>query len=238
MSRPVILLDVTYDPEKKFRPYLPAAYMDAVKRAGGIPIMVPYQAEDDIDRVLDLGDGLIMTGGPDVDPAYYDEAKHEKTKLKYEVAQPFDLELARRAHKRDMPVLGVCLGIQQLNVACGGSLYQDIEEQLGTHVIHWHADRTQPRPRHPVRIEPGTRLADVLGQLDIEANSSHHQAVKRVGESLRTVARCPEDNIIEAIEDSNARFFIGVQWHPETLAEPGTVHLRLFEALVSAAKET
>ncbi len=237
MSRTVILLNANYDAKHEFRAHLIPAYTDAVRRAGGIPLIVPYQSRDqDIERVLDCGGALIVTGGADIDPTHYGEARHAKTNLKYEKAQHFDLELARRARKRSMPVLGICLGAQQLNVAFGGTLYQDLREQVNTNVIHWSQGKGKPRPLHLVRIEPGTRLYDILGEDEIMTNSSHHQAIKKVGENLRVCAHCVKDDVIEAVEDTDGKFFLGVQWHPETMAEPGTVHMKLFEALVAAAQ--
>lgn len=237
MSRAIILLNANYDAKNEFRPYLIGAYADAVRRAGGIPLIVPYQNSDgDVERVLDCGDALIMTGGADIDPIHYGEAKHAKTNLKYEKAQRFDLELARRARKRDMPVLGICLGAQQLNVVCGGTLYQDLQEQVNTKVIHWREDKKKPRTLHPVRISSGTLLHGIMKEEEITANSSHHQAIKKVGERLRVCAHCVEDDVIEAVEGTDGKFFLGVQWHPESMAKAGTVHMKLFEALVAAAQ--
>ena len=237
MNKPVVLLSANYDASKENHPYVVPAYTDAVRRAGGIPVIVPFQdSDDDIERLLDCGDALIMTGGADVDPVHYGEPRHPNTKLKLERSQHFDLELARRARRRDMPVLGICLGIQQMNVVCGGTLYQDIEEDPTTRTTHTHKDKTKPRPLHQVRIETGTLLHSIVGQDEITANSSHHQSIRDAGKGLTVSAYCVDDDIIEGIEDGACRFFVGVQWHPETMAEPDTPHLKLFEALVRAAQ--
>jgi putative glutamine amidotransferase len=236
MGRTVVLLSANYDRKNEWRNYVESSYTDSVRLAGGIPVIVPFQLRDeDIDEVLRRGDALIMTGGADVDPAEYGEGLHAKTVLKYEKAQQFDLEMVRRARGMGMPVLGICLGAQQINVACGGTLYQDVAEQMRTTLRHHRLDGEVGRPRHKARIEKGTLLHEIVGEEEMVINSSHHQAIKEVGKGLRISARSTEDEIIEAVEDSEGRWFLGVQWHPEAMAERGSAHLRLFEALVERA---
>lgn len=236
MKRPVILLNCNYDLKQGFRPHVGAEYTRAVRLAGGIPLLLPYQSDEaDIDTVLELAQGLVITGGGDVDPVHYGEPQHVKTMLKFEEAQRFDLELIRRARSRGIPVLGICLGAQQLNVACGGGLYQDIEEQLGCKVRHRRTEAESQRPRHAIRIQPDTLLYEIVGRRELMVNTSHHQAIRALGTGLRISAHATEDDVIEAVESTGGGFFLGVQWHPEELAEPGTAHLKLFEALVAAA---
>jgi len=239
MTKPVVLLSANYDAKQGQRPYIGRGYCESVGLAGGIPLIVPYHAgEGDIDAILERGDALIMTGGPDVDPALYGAAKHEKTVLKYEKAQVFDLEMVRRAHARGMPVLGICLGAQQVNVALGGTLHQHLPEDVGPEPRHHRVEGDDMGPQHMVRIERGTLLEEIVGTTEVLVNSFHHQAIREVAGVLKVSARSVEDGVIEGVESktSGNGFVLGIQWHPEIMAEPGTPHQKRFEALVNAAR--
>jgi len=208
---------------------VPAAYTDAVQAAQGVPIIVaPVDALEDARAILDKLDGVIFTGGADIRPHHYGEEMHPKAKLVSERREKFDLMLVKEAIQRDMPVMAICYGCQLLNVAFGGSLYQDVLDQIGTEMPH-----TGEGAKHKVKIEKGTRLWDILKSDEIETNSSHHQSVKTVAEPVIVSARA-EDGVIEAIESTAHRHILGIQWHPERLTEQEK-HMSLFQALVEEA---
>jgi len=206
-----------------------STYVRALNRAGAVPLIVPPTADSEaLARVLDGLDGLVLTGGLDMPPAWYGQELHPKTEL----AHPLRLEgsrwLAEAALAREMPILGICMGCQLLNVVRGGDLIQDVPSLVGTAVRHAPGESF-----HPARVEAGSRLAAILGKEALEVNSSHHQAVGRPGRGLRPVAWAP-DGIIEALEGEGERFLLLTQWHPERLADRPE-HLALFQALVQAA---
>jgi putative glutamine amidotransferase len=217
------------------RAYVNSAYLHAIQQAGGVPVPLPPQlSAAALERIVGELSGLLLTGGGDVDPARYGEAPHPTV---YEVAPARDILETSAIHialERRLPVLAVCRGIQVLNVALGGSLFQDVGTEPGTQLQH---SQTEPRdqPTHKVTIEPRSRLAQILGTDEIEVNSMHHQAVKALGRNLTAVAWAP-DQIIEGVEDSDpSRFVLGVEWHPEELVGHSEPARRLFAALVSAA---
>ena len=217
------------------RAYVNSTYLHAVQQAGGVPVALPPQLSPASMRQLaaELG-GLLLTGGGDIDPARFDEAPHAAL---YDVAPSRDsLETAvlHRVLERGLPVLAVCRGLQVLNVALGGSLHQDVGTDPGTQIPH---SQTEPRdqPTHKVKVTPGSRLAGTLGTDELEVNSMHHQAIKRLGRGLTAVAWAP-DQIVEGAElDDAGRFVLGVQWHPEELVGHSEPARRLFAALVAAA---
>jgi len=222
------------------RAYVNSAYLHAVQQAGGVPVPLPPQLSAAglavIARELD---GLLLTGGGDVDPARFGEAPHENL---YDVAPSRDaleIEAIRLALGRRRPVLAICRGIQVLNVALGGTLYQDVGSDPGTALQHSQQRDGVPRnqPSHTVRVAAGSRLARALGTETLEVNSMHHQAVKVLGAGLRSVAWAPDD-VVEGVElDDPALLVLGVQWHPEELVDHSEPARRLFAALISAAAE-
>ena len=220
------------------RSYVNSTYLHAVQLAGGVPVALPPQLSPASMRRLtaDL-DGLLLTGGGDVDPALFDEAPQATL---YDVAPSRDtLESAvlHLALERGRPVLAVCRGLQVLNVALGGSLYQDVGTDPGTQIPH---SQKEPRdqPTHKVKVTPGSRLAEILGADELEVNSMHHQAIRRLGRGLTAVAWAP-DQLVEGAElDDPARFVLGVQWHPEELVGHSEPARRLFAALVAAARKS
>lgn len=202
-------------------------YVEAVRIAGGIPVIIPPQPEN-IDELLDQLDGLILAGGPDCDPLLYAAERHEKVVLMDLRRQESDLGIARAARASNLPTLGICLGVQMINVAAGGTLVQHIQSDIN------HAGPPDDRDRHDVTIEEGTRLGELLGR-ELNVNSSHHQAVDVPGDGLRVTSRAP-DGIVEALEDPARAFYIGVQWHPEDMASEESSK-RLFGAYIEAARK-
>jgi putative glutamine amidotransferase len=207
-------------------------YVDAVKAAGGRPVVLaPLPDDQPAEGLMEVADGLLLTGGEDLDPALWDEALHPRTKLLDLRRQQSDLRLAALADARGLPVLGICLGIQEMAAHRGGRIIQHLPDKVGAAGVH---GENAPAV-HAVAVGPGSLLARIVGPGELTVNSRHHQAVREPGRGMRVVARAA-DGVIEAIEDpSPGRFFLGVQWHPEDLcAEPR--HLALFRAFCWAAQ--
>jgi putative glutamine amidotransferase len=215
--------------------FLRARYVRAIEELGGIPLILPLVADRAARmRLLHDIDGLLLTGsGPDLPPALYGERQRYTFRVMSERRSTFELDMVRLARKADVPLLGICGGMQTMNVACGGSLFQDISSQFANSLQH-----RQPTPAtalsHTVTITPGSLLRRVMRTVTLRVNSSHHQSVKAVAPSLVASAVSP-DGIIEAIESPPHRFFLGIQWHPEFLFDRYRLHRRLFEAFLRAA---
>lgn len=206
-------------------------YAAWITDAGGLPAALPHEPEL-VGAFLDRIDALVVTGGDfDVDPALFGAAERHASVSTKDRRTAFELAAVRGALDRDMPVLGVCGGEQLLNVALGGTLVQHIPDAVPGALAH-----EQPNPRdepgHAVEIVPGTRLAEIIGEVRIEVNSAHHQAVDRTGDGVAVNARAP-DGVVEGIESVAHRFCIGVQWHPEFALQDAD--RRLAEAFVRAA---
>ena len=210
-------------------------YVSAVEAAGGVPIMLPSVDADLASAVLDAVDGLVVTGGEDVDPTRYGEVAHPKTQPPDLRRDAFEIAALLEADDRDMPVFCVCRGLQVLNVARGGSLIQDIPDQVDGHPEHARPD-AYFEVVHEVSVEPDTHLSEIFSGADrVGVNTAHHQAAERLGRGLRTSAWAPE-GFPEALEDERPeRFLVAVQWHPEALVERYPEHLAPFRALVDAA---
>ena len=213
------------------------AYSHAVARAGGAPLLIPNLTDKTLLRTLyDLLDGLLLSGGEDIDPAYYSEPRHEKCGPVSPDRDQVELTLTRWAMDDGKPLLAICRGIQVLNVALGGSLYQDIQAQVrGANKHDWRPGYPSNRLSHTVIVTPQTHLAHILETTSLPVNSMHHQAIKEVAPGLTVTARAP-DNIIEALEAEEHPFAIGVQWHPEELADNDIGAQRIFDALVEACQ--
>lgn len=219
------------------RAYVNAAYLRAVEQAGGIPVLLPPQLSASARATLwKRLDGLVLTGGGDIDPARFGEASHPRTTLVSEDRDALELELVDRALRDDLPLFGICRGLQVINVALGGSLHQHIPDTIGERVQHTQAEKRHVAT-HPVKLlAEGTRLGRIVGASELTVNSFHHQALKRLGRGLREVAWAP-DQVIEAVEHEDARrFVVAVQWHPEDLVEHDAAARALFSAVVEAAR--
>ena len=216
--------------------FLRARYVRAIEDLGGIPIVLPLVADLGARRrLLTHIDGLLLTGsGPDLAPELYGERQRFKFGVMSQRRATFELEMAQLARAADLPVLGICGGMQSVNVAFGGSLYQDIDSQRPRPLPHRQATPAT-QLSHQVKIAPKSLLSRIVKSTTLRVNSSHHQSVKTVAPSL-TVSAVAPDGVIEAIESRNQRFFLGVQWHPEFLFERHERHRRLFEAFLEASR--
>jgi putative glutamine amidotransferase len=219
--------------------FLRARYPRAVEDLGGIPVILPFTSDPTLRRRLLEGlDGLLLTGsGPDLPPRLYGERQRFPYRVMSRERYEFELEMARLAAGVGLPVLGICGGMQAINVALGGSLVQDIPSQIPTALPH-RAAGPATRRAHPVQVAPHSLLRRITRGPRILVNSSHHQAIKRLAPSLVASATAP-DGVIEAVEANEASrhpFLLGVQWHPEFLYDRDDVQRRLFRAFLRAAR--
>jgi len=208
---------------------LATLYPEAIERAGGVPVIVPLLRPETLATLLDRVDGVCLPGGPDIQPSIYGEEPHAQLGPTEPRVDAVELALVKAADWRRLPILGICRGMQILNVARGGRLHQHLPDVVGNQFAH-----RQPQhgsvTTHRVETAPHSRLRSTLGGPSLEVNSFHHQAVKTLGKNLVATAWA-EDGTIEAVEDQNGRLVLGVQWHAEGLTD----HAPLFEALISAA---
>jgi putative glutamine amidotransferase len=208
----------------------PRSYATAVQRAGALALLLPPDeaAAEDPDLVLDRLDALILAGGADVDPSSYGAEAHPETKGTWPDRDRFEVALARRAVERDMPVLGICRGMQVLNVSRGGTLCQHLPELVGH---EGHRQVPGSFEEHEVELEPGSLARRAAGADRIAVRSHHHQGIERVGEDLRVSGHAVGDELVEAMELPGRRFALGVIWHPEE-----DLNDRVIAALVEAAR--
>lgn len=212
---------------------LPADYLDAVRRAGGVPVLIA-PGEPRWEVILDVVDALILSGGGDIDPGRYNGKRHETNYAIDQERDTLELELGRRVIASGMPTLGICRGAQILNVVQGGKLIEHIPDEIGEKVLH----RAPPREpvTHSVTLKTGSRLAKILGRNQFDAASWHHQALRGVAAGFEAVAHAP-DGTIEAIEMPSHRWLFAVQWHPELTAASDPLQQKLFDAIVEEARK-
>ena len=213
-----------------------AAYIDAVSRAGGLPVLIPLSLdEDDIRAIYARVQAVLLPGGGDLDPALYGGARHPLTTQVDLDRDRVEIQLTRQAVEDRKPFFGICRGAQVFNVALGGTLYQDLPSERPSNVQHAFPFPEFPREHiaHPVKVEEESRLARLLGSPLVFVNSRHHQAVQDVAPGLSVVAHAP-DGVVEALEISVHPFALAVQWHPENLQHQPEMRA-LFAAFVAAA---
>jgi putative glutamine amidotransferase len=211
------------------------SYARAIADAGGAPLMIPSIADEAaLATLYETLDGLLLTGGPDIDPARYGHVRHPRTDEGDAAMEHAEVFLAQRALRDGLPIFGICRGIQTLNVVAGGTLYQDVADELRTLIAHPADANDRDYLVHEVRITEGTRLGRVVGRTEIKVNSLHHQAVRDVAPGFMAVAEAP-DGVVEAIENPALPFALGVQWHPEELYRADDSAANLFRAFVAAA---
>lgn len=237
-KRPVVLLPPDLELRDTHRGPLPVMitarpYTTRILESGGLPLIMPPVDDDGLDQLIALADALVLPGGGfDIDPRKYGEPvesfcgelKPERTDLEW--------GLLVRAEKKGIPVLGICGGMQLMNVVRGGTLYQDLPTQKPSPTTHTQKG-SKKEPSHHVVVDAGTQLAAIAGAGPLAVNSTHHQAVKTLGQGL-TIAAHADDGVIEGLEDRSKAFFVGVQWHPESMDE--APHRAIYAALIAAAR--
>ena len=237
MSAPRIALGGVVRPwDGADRTGLNAAYVRSVIAAGGVPLMLsPLMGPSYAARALDGVDGLILTGGEDMDPAWYNAERSPLCHPPSRERDLFELALFATARQRELPILGICRGIQVINVALGGSLYQDLPSERPGPTDHNRAGSRSDRS-HAIRLEPGSLAAEALGAESLSVNSFHHQAIRDLAPAL-VATGWSEDGLIEAVESGEGQpWMLAVQWHPEEMyAETGAPDHGLFKALVERA---
>jgi putative glutamine amidotransferase len=236
MPRPLIgvTMSISIDQHPE-RAYVNATYLRAVQEAGGVPVLLPPQLDAESRRALwQRIDALLLTGGGDIDPSRFATKRHPAVTDVSPARDALELGLAVDAIDEAVPLFAICRGVQVLNVALGGTLWQDIPSELGTDITH-SQKAPRDRPTHPVSLTSDARLAAILDAREVRVNSMHHQALRDLGRGLAAVGWAP-DGVIEAVELPDARALaIGVQWHPEELIAHDPAARNLFRSLIDAA---
>jgi putative glutamine amidotransferase len=235
--KPLIGINLEIEAGPPSQALILADYLNSIVKAGGIPVLLPPVPDQDVPQVVAHLSGLMMIGGPDYCPSNYGEEAHESVHVMEPERDKFDRKLMTEVLKNtEIPILGVCAGCQLLNIILGGSLIQDIKSELPQSSIK-HSNNKEPflngHNFHEVRIEPGSQLSAIYGAPRVNVPTSHHQAIRKLGEGLKATSFC-DDGIIEAVELSSRSFTVGVQWHPERDFDSNKL---LFETFVRHAKE-
>ncbi len=238
MRKPLIGLTCAIHQERNgtiFYGTLPS-YTRALEAAGGLPLLiVPNLNAETLREIYDRVDGVLLTGGGDVDPVLYGAPNDTELRSIDPDRDSTEINVTRWAVDDDKPLLGICRGIQVMNVALGGTLYRDIASEYGQAVDHdLGSAQSRDFEGHPISVRAGSHLAELLGETHPAVNTMHHQAIRDLGKGLLPVATSP-DGLIEGVEREGARFIVGVQWHPEELYEYSEPMRRLFEGFVKQA---
>jgi putative glutamine amidotransferase len=237
MQKPLIGLNADYRAAKKDAPafsFLCAGFFDAIVKVGGVPIVIPpLDDEHDLNRILDLLDGLVMVGGADLDPRRDGFMLHPSIRTLDPRRESFDRRLVRMASDRRLPLFGIGVGMQLLNLSEGGNLFLHIPEDLPKALPH--KDSLDPAHRHALEVVPGSLMERVYGEGEIRVNSTHHMAIDEVAPGFEVTARCP-DGVIEAIESTRSDWFaLGTQFHPES-DSASALDLRIFEEFLDGIR--
>lgn len=231
--RPIIGVLAEVDGELSTRVQNP--YVHAIEGAGGIPVLFPYVEDDDtVEHLVDICDGFFFTGGIDVEPKRYGEEPKETLGETQENRDEFELRVFQKVIKTAKPILAICRGAQLVNVALGGTLYQDIPSEINTKIAH---RQSEPKfsTSHDVRVLVGTPLHKIMQAEQIKVNSFHHQAIKTLGKGLEIMA-VAEDGIIEAVYLPEREYLRAYQWHPERLFETNSQNRIILEDFINACK--
>lgn len=213
-------------------------YVEGVAEAGGVPVVLaPVGGVRTAETLVGGIDGLLLSGGSDLDPGYYGEDPIPELNITMPERDAFEMELVGHALRRGIPVFGICRGLQVLNVALGGTLYQDLPSQLGRDVLKHRQETPKWQPTHEVEVNGASKVAEILDGEALKVNSYHHQAIKDLADGLSVSARS-SDGVIEAVEyrDLSERWIVGVQWHAEAMRETAPEQRSLFAAHVAAAE--
>ena len=235
MKKPLIALMPLWD-EKMNSYWMLPGYMDLIIKSGGVPVMLSFSDdEQSVKEIADRFDGFVFTGGDDIDPAKYGEEKIKECGQPCVHRDSLEFALFREVIKTDKPILGICRGMQFLNAALGGTLYQDLPTQKPSEVCH-----KQPAPfdalTHSVTVEKGTMLYDIVGTEKLMVNTLHHQAVDKIAPCLVPCAKA-DDGLVEAVYDPEKAFLLGVQWHPEMIFGQEENSIKIGRAFVEACKK-
>ena len=237
MSKPIIGITTFHTDSQRGYIYISVtkAYVDAVVRAGAIPLLIPLGlTQTDLAELLQKVDGVLFTGGGDIDPARFQGLPHPTVHEIDPIRDALEIQLVQQVVEQNTPFFGICRGLQVINVALGGSLYTHIQDQHPNALKH---DYFPGRPRnyhaHPIKVDEGTTLAGILGQPIVQVNSLHHQGIDRLATGLLSTAYAP-DGIVEAVELPGHTFGLAVQWHPEWLQDQAEMRA-LFSAFVKTA---
>lgn len=232
-GKPVIGVTPLWDEEKQSIWMLPG-YTDGIQSAGGVPVILPLTDDEEVlGQLAESLDGLLITGGQDVNPALYGAERSPKTEETSTLLDRMEQILLEKFLELDKPVLGICRGIQFLNVYFGGTLYQDIKEELKQ---EHHQDHPYDHFWHLVDITPGSPLSDILGKKDIEVNSIHHQAIHDVAPDLKVMATT-EQGLVEGLYLPGKKYVLGIQWHPEYMYKTDENSQKIFASLVEASEQ-
>lgn len=208
---------------------------DRIIEAGGTPVVLPVTSDKEtIESLVNLVDGLVLTGGADVSPILFNEEPHQQLGEISPGRDAFEIELLKVAIEKKVPLFTICRGTQMLNVACHGTIYQDITSQVGEGALQHKQEAVREYRAHHVDIEKDSKLAEIMKDTHIGVNTFHHQSIKDVGEGLKAVAHS-SDGIIEAVESTSDHYMLGVQWHPEYLKDEGSENL--FKTFIEACQK-
>jgi len=243
MAKPIIGItcSMDYDNKKRKYPtayafdYLKRSYYEAVERSGGVPLALPNTKKLNLmDEMLKVMDGLLITGGGDVDPQFYKEKKKAKKLWLTKERDLFEMALVRKARRKKIPILAICRGMQLVNVAFGGTLYQDFsfEKKFLDHTLE---GSLLYHKKHPVVIKEKTKLSAIVRKKKIDVNTSHHQMVKKIAPGFIASSWSEKDEVIEGIETKDDKYLICVQWHPELTKDKSS--RLLFDSLIAAANK-
>lgn len=215
---------------------LPNSYIHAVEKAGGVPIVIPVNLnKENIKIQIKSMDGVLISGGGDVNPILYKEEPFKELDYIYQEIDEFDIEVINIALENNKPILGICRGLQVLNVALGGSLYQDLKYIKGSHIKH-NQNAKPYLGTHYIDIKEGSILKEIITE-KVLVNSYHHQSVKTLGNNLKAIAYS-NDGVIEAIQKMDKSFVLGVQWHPELMVDYDQYMLEIFKRFINESKKS
>lgn len=230
------IIGITADVENEDKTVLHHNYVKAIKEAGGLPIILPTGIEKDIEQLAHMIDGLLLSGGGDIDPELFDEDPHPRLGNVTPYRDVFEIAIVKELLKLDKPILGICRGLQVLNVAFGGNVFQDMHTVSAKPLLQHNQQAPASHASHYIQVVEDSLLEKITKSDRLKVNSFHHQSAKYVPKSLK-ISATTNDGVIEAIESPTRKFILGVQWHPEALAAHGDIYSqRIFRKFVEKSK--